>query len=208
MKRAIITCFVALTLLVVVVSAQDSKRAASTARNPPATTNAPPPIEHGGKIVSEYDGFAHETIVTLKNMTVACDTVRSPRGNVKGVCVRIAASLHCPGKQLDYVRYALLQLTFESKDWDNRHPLNERELSIVADGETVRLGPMQLATQGVGEGWLEQDSKETLEVVVPFKKFQRIARAGVVEMSVGKTAFELREKNVAALRDLTNRVRF
>jgi hypothetical protein len=206
MKRAIITCFVAFALLAAAVSAQESPRAASNETK--AAVSAPPPIEHGGKIVSEYDGFAHETVVSLKKMLVACDGVRSPRGAVKGVCVRIAASLHCPGKQLDYVRYALVQITFESKDWDSRHPLNERELSVVADGQTIKLGRMQLATQGVGEGWLEQDSKETLEVNVPFEKFQKIARAGVVEMSVGSTAFELREKNVAALKDLTNRVKF
>jgi hypothetical protein len=206
MKRAIIKCFVALSLLSAAASAQDSKRATSTDKKIGA--NAPLPIEHGGKIVSEYDGFTHETVVSLKKMTVSCDNVRSPRGVVKGVCVRLAASLHCPGKQLDYVRYALIQLTFESKDWDSRHPLSERELSVVADGETMRLGRMQLAGAGVGEGWLEQDSKEMLEVAIPFDKFQKIARAGAVEMSVGKTAFELREKNVAALKDLTNRVKF
>ena len=37
--------------------------------------------------------------------------------------------------------------------------------------------------------------------------FQKIARAQVVEVKVGRTTFELGEKNLAALRDLNNRVK-
>jgi hypothetical protein len=205
MKRTIILCCVATALLAVVASAQDGKH-----RSPSKTAAAPAPLplDHGGKIETKYDGFSHETIVALRRMGVTCEGAKGAHSATKGVCVDLAASLHCPGKQLDYVRYARLQLIFESKDWDNRHPLNERELSAVADGETIRLGKMQLASQGVGEGWLDQDSKEVLEVSVPYAAFARLARAQVVEMSVGKTTFELREKNVAALRDLNNRVKY
>jgi hypothetical protein len=126
---------------------------------------------------------------------------------LKGVCVSLQASLHCPGKQLDYVRRATLRLTFETKNWDARHSPGERDLSVVADGETIRLGRMSLASQGVSEGWLAEDSKETLEVVVPYEAFLKLARAAYVEFSVGKTTFGLRDKNVAALRDMNNRVK-
>jgi hypothetical protein len=203
MKRTITLCCVAVTLLAAVAYAQDNKRSAPTNST---KTVVPLPLNHGGKIETKYDGFAHETIVALKRMGVTCEAAKGGQSTSKGVCVDLAASLHCPGKQLDYVRYVRLQLTFESKNWDDRHPLNERELSVVADGETIRLGKMQLASQGVGEGWLDQDSKETLEIAVTYAVFQKLARAEAVEMSVGKNSFELREKNVAALRDLNNRV--
>jgi hypothetical protein len=47
---------------------------------------------------------------------------------------------------------------------------------------------------------------ETLEVMLPYNTFKKIAYAQVVEMQVGKSKFELREKNLLAFRDLNNRV--
>jgi hypothetical protein len=63
--------------------------------------------DHGGKIESKYDGFNHETIVTLNKMRVTCGSV-----NFKDACVSLVAALHCPGIQLDRVRYASVQLVF------------------------------------------------------------------------------------------------
>jgi hypothetical protein len=203
MKRAIILACVVVTLLAASAYAQGVKQSSSS-----TPVEAPLPLDHGGKIETKYDGFNHETVIVLRKMGVTCEGAKGLKSTVKRVCVGLSASLHCPGKQLDYVRHATLQLTFEAKDWDERHPLNERELSVVADGETLRLGTMRLAGQGVGDGWLDNNSKEVLEVSVPYAVFLKMARAQVVEMSVGKTSFELREKNVAALRDLNNRVKF
>ena len=102
--------------------------------------------EHGGKIESKYDGFTSETTITLKKMKITCD---SDRGKFKDSCVSLVASLHCPGIELDYVRYVNLQLIFQTHDWDERHPLDQRQLSMVADGVTHRLGQMSLASQSV-----------------------------------------------------------
>ena len=156
--------------------------------------------DHGGKIESRYDGFSHETIVTLNKMRITCGSVK---GNFKDACVSFVAALHCPGIQLDYVRYARLQLIFQTKDWDQRHPLNQRQLSVVADGETLRLGQMKLVSQSVDTLMTEE-----LEVTMPYAVFTKIVRAQVVEMKVGNTEFELRQQNLAALRDLNNRVKF
>jgi hypothetical protein len=49
---------------------------------------------------------------------------------------------------------------------------------------------------------------EVLEVTMPYAVFTQIARAQAVEMKVGKSEFELRPQNLAALRDLNNRVKF
>ena len=159
----------------------------------------PPPVDdHGGNIESKYDGFSHETIITLKKMKVTCD---GTKGNFKDACVSVVASLHCPGIQLDYVRYARLQLIFQTKDWDQRHPVDQRELSVAADGETIRLGRMALSSQST-----DVMMTEVLEVMIPYKTFKKIANAQVVEMKVGKSVFELRAKNLLAFRDLNNRV--
>ena len=104
-----------------------------------------------------------------------------------------------PGKQLDYVRYAKLQLIFETKDWDKRHPLDERELFVVADGKRLRLGRMGLVTQNVGSDRGIDVMKEVLEVSVPYKTFDTIAAAQTVEIKVGKSVFALQEKNLEAL---------
>jgi hypothetical protein len=155
--------------------------------------------DHGGEIVSKYDGFNHETVVTLKKMNVTC----AKHEILKKTCVSILATLHCPGVQLDYVRQVTLQIVFESKDWFERHPLDQRDLSMVADGETFRLGRMQLAA-------LHTDTlmSETLQGELPYATFKKMALAEFVEIQVGKSKFELRSKNLAALRDLNNRIKF
>jgi len=156
--------------------------------------------DHGGEIVSKYDGFNHETVVTLKKMKVTC---AKPQENLKQTCVSILATLHCPGVQLDYVRQVTLQVVFETKDWDQRHALDQRDLSMVADGETFRLGRMQLAA-------LHSDvlMTETLQRELPYATFKKMALAEIVEIQVGKSRFELRNNNLAALRDLNNRIKF
>lgn len=203
MKRFVILCCVFATLTAG-VCAQEGGAARRPAQAP---APAPTPLKHGGKIETAYDGFAHETVVSLKRMSVTCEMAKGAESILKGVCVSLQAALHCPGKQLEYVRRATLRFTFEAKDWDARHSPNERDLSAVADGETIRLGRMTLLSQGVGESWLAGDSKETLEIAVPYDKFLKLAGAAHVEFSVGKTAFVLRDKNVAALRDMNNRVK-
>lgn len=204
MKRFVTLCCVFLTLAAGVCAQEGARR---TAPPSPTLSGEPMPLDHGGKIESAYDGFAHETVVTLKRMNVTCEAANASGNVIKGLCVTMRAALHCPGKQMEYVRQATLRFTFEAKNWDTRHPLNERNLSAVADGETIRLGRMGLVSQDVGEGWAADDMKETLEVEIPHELFQKLSRAAYVEFSVGKTTFALRDKNVAALRDMNNRVK-
>jgi hypothetical protein len=155
--------------------------------------------DHGGKIVSEYDGFNHETVVTLRKMKVAC----TGRKLDKNICMSIQASLSCPGVQLDYVSHVTLQVVFETKNWDERHPLDQRDLSVVADAETFRLGRMEFVSES-----LDTLMTETLQIQLPYRTFKKIAHAEIVELQVGKSRFALRDKNLAALRDLNNRVKF
>ncbi len=174
--------------------------ALTTSINHPPVAFAANGDDHGGQIVSKYDGFNHETVITLQKMKVTCS---SARGNFKDACVSLVAALHCPGIQLDYVRSVSLQLVFATKDWDQRHPLDQRELSVVADGETYRLGQMSLVGQHTNTLM-----SETLEISMPYKIFKRVALAESVEFQVGKSSFPLRDKNLNALRDLNNRVKF
>jgi len=203
MKKAFTLCCVLVTLAAAVCAQEGGRRPVRDA----ALGTGQVPLKHDGKIEMTYDGFNHETVVALKRMSITCEAVRGLQSTLKGVCVSLQASLHCPGKQLDHVRRATIRLTFEAKNWDSRHPAGERELSAVADGETIRLGRMTLVSQGVSESWLAEDTKETLEVSIPYASFLKLARAAYVELSVGKTTFAMREKNVAALRDMGNRVK-
>src|SRR5688572_5734126 len=203
MKKCVTLCCVLLTLAFAVCAQEDGRRPVRDA----ALGTGQVPLKHDGKIETNYDGFKDETVVALGRMVVTCEAVRGLQSTLKGVCVSLQASLHCPGKQLDHVRRATIRLTFEAKNWDSRHPADERELRAVADGETISLGRMRLLSQGVSEGWFAEDTKETLEVSVPYESFLKLARAGYVELSVGKTSFAMREKNIAALRDMNNRVK-
>ena len=164
-------------------------------------------LPYDAKIETKYDGFNHETVVTLKKTNITCGGGKGMETTLKGTCISLVASLHCPGVQLDYVRYAKLHLIFETKDWDRRHPLGERDLFVVADGETIKLGTMTLAGQSLDRNQLIEVMKEELEVSFPYQIFKKIALAQTVEMKVGKTIFELQEKDVVALRELNNRVK-
>jgi hypothetical protein len=180
----------------------------SLAKSPSVPEPNPSTLDHGGKIETKYDGFNHETVVMLKKMRINCGRAKGLQSTLEQTCVSLVASLHCPGKQLDYVRYAKFQLIFETKDWDKRHPLDERELFVVADGVRLKLGRMALANQNVAGDRGIDVMKEVLEVSVPYKTFNTIAGAKTVEMKVGKSVFALQEKNLDALRDLNIRVKF
>ena len=129
-------------------------------------------------------------------------TCAGTKDMLKETCVSVAASLHCPGIQLDYVRYAKLQLIFETKQWDQRHAPEERDLVVVVDATTLRLGRMRLVSESV-----DTLMTEILEATISYDVFKKIASGQVVEMAVGKGRFELRQKNLEALRDLNNRVK-
>ena len=164
-----------------------------------AAMESPQTPDHGGVIEMKYDGFSRETVVLLKKMSVSCAGMK---GNFTESCVSMAVSLHCPGIQLDNVRTVTLELEFASKDWGQRHSLEQRELTIVADTTTFRAGAMRLVSQTVSV-----PMRETFDVDISFGAYRRIAAAQAIEMQVGQSRFELRDKNIAALRDLKNRVR-
>ena len=155
---------------------------------------------HGGKIESKYDGLSRETVSTLRKMKVTC--AGGGRNMFKDTCVSVSASLHCPGVQLEYVRNAKLQVIFETKDWDQRHPPEERDLVVVVDTTTLWLGRMRLVSHDI-----DTLKTEILEATISYDVFKKIASGQVVEMAVGKSRFELRQKNLEALRDLNNRVK-
>jgi hypothetical protein len=159
------------------------------------------PIKHGGKIETRYDGFNYETVLRLQKMKVTCDGFKD---KFKDACVSTDVTLHCPGTQLNYVKSVTLQIFFENKDWVHIHPPEQRDLSVVIETETLKLGRMQRANTAKPGNW---DTKvETLEVTVPYAAFKKIASSNTVEMRVGPSVFELREKNLLALRDLGSRV--
>src|SRR5215218_1704443 len=94
---------------------------------------------HGGKIETKYDGFNYETTMRLRKMKVNCDGFKD---KFKDACVSIEISLHCPGTQVNYVKYVMVQVVFENKDWVHFHAPDQRELLVVTDTETLRVGRM------------------------------------------------------------------
>ena len=165
----------------------------------PQTPAAPP--KHGGKIETRYDGFNYETVMRLRKMKVNCDGFKD---KFKDACVSIEVMLHCPGTQVNYVKQVTLQVVFENKDWIHFHGPEQRHLSVVIDTETLKLGRMSPVSTNEPGSW---DTKvEMLELKIPYATFKKIATAQSAEMQVGKDVVELRDKNLAALRDLNSRV--
>jgi len=164
----------------------------------PSAGRAQSNSNHGGKIETTYDGFSHETLIRLQKMRVSCDGIKS---TFKNACVSISLSLHCLGVQAYKVNYVSMQLMFETTEWDQRHPLDQRMLSVVVNNETLRVGQMKLISQAVNDSMTE-----TLGIEFPYETFKKMAAAQFVEMQVGPTRFMLRNKNLDAFRDLNNRV--
>lgn len=163
--------------------------------------NGVKPVSHGGKIETKYDGFNYETVLRLKKMKVTCDGFKD---KFKDACVSMEISLHCPGTQLNYVKQVKVQIVFENKDWVRLHSPDQRDLSVVIDSGTLRLGRMQPTSTGKPGTW---DTKvETLEATIPYATFKKIALSETVQVQVGPSMFELREKNRLALKDLDSRV--
>jgi hypothetical protein len=159
------------------------------------------PVKHGGKIETKYDGFNYETIMRLQKMKVSCDGFKD---KFKDACVSIEVSLHCPGTQLNYVKYVMLQVVFENKDWVHFHPPDQRDLLVVTDTETLKLGTMAPVMKNQAGAW---DTKvETLELKIPYATFKKIAMSQTANIQVGRNQVSLREKNLLALRDLNSRV--
>ena len=155
-------------------------------------------INHGGKIETTYDGFTHETVMSLQKMRVSCNGIKN---TFKDACVSMMVSLHCRGVQAFHVNYVTLQLIFETRSWDQRHAMDQRQLSVVVNNDTLRIGQMKLISQQVDDGMTE-----TLGITFPYEDFKKIAGAQFAEMQVGPSRFLLRNKNLEALRDLNGRV--
>lgn len=159
------------------------------------------PVKHGGKIETKYDGFNYETVMRLQKMKVSCDGLKD---KFKDACVSIEVSLHCPGTQLNYVRYVTLQVVFENKDWVHFHPPDQRDLTVVTETETLKLGKMSPVMKNQAGTW---DTKvEMLDIKIPYATFKKIALAQSAEIQVGRSHVSLREKNLLALKDLNSRV--
>ena len=159
------------------------------------------PVKHGGKIETKYDGFNYETVMRLQKMKVSCDGFKD---KFKDACVSIEVSLHFPGTQLNYVKYVMMQVVFENKDWVHLHPPDQRDLIVVTDTETLKLGTMAPVMKNQAGTW---DTKvETLELKVPYATFKKIATSQTANIQVGRSQVSLREKNLLALRDLNSRV--
>ena len=159
------------------------------------------PVKHGGKIESRYDGFTYETIMRLQKMKVSCDGIKD---KFTDGCVSIEVALHMPGMQLNYVRNVTLMVIFENQDWVRTHPPEQRDLSISTYDKTYRFGRMELITNKKPGTW---DTKiERLQASIPYDTFKQIIESDTIEIQVGNGAVMLREKNIAALRDLNNRV--
>src|SRR6185503_9692459 len=166
-----------------------------------STQSQPQPVKHGGKIETKYDGFNYETVMRLRKMKVNCDGFKD---KFKDACVSIEVLLHCPGTQVNYVRDVTLQVVFENKDWVHFHAPDQRDLAILTDTETLRLGRMSPVRKDQPGTW---DTKiEVLEAKMPYTVFKKIATSQSVEIQVGRDALELRANNIAALKDLDSRV--
>lgn len=158
-------------------------------------------VKHGGKIESKYDGFTYETLMRLQKMKVSCDGIKD---KFTDGCVSIEVTLHMPGMQLNYVRNVTLMVVFENQDWVRGHPLDQRNLSISTYDKTYRFGRMELVTNKKPGTW---DTKiERLQATIPYETFKQIIESDTIEIQVGNGSVMLRDKNIAALRDLNNRV--
>jgi hypothetical protein len=93
-------------------------------------------------------------------------------------------------------------MTFVSLKHAQRYYQKERNLSFVADGTQLEIGEAQMVQfQAMQDNVL----KEIVAIEVPFDKLKTIASASKVKMKLGQTEWELKKKQLKALRDFVRR---
>ena len=94
-------------------------------------------------------------------------------------------------------------MTFVSLKHAQRYYQKDRNLSFTVDGAPLDIGEAQLVQfQAMGDNVL----KEILSIEVPYDKFKSIANAKKLKMKLGKTEWDLKKKQLKALRDLAGRM--
>ena len=94
MKRITIILSCGLCLLIQTSTALPKNETEAALYALPSTAS---PVDHGGKIEMKYDGFNHETIVTLNRMLITCGGAKGMESTIKETCVSLVASLKAAG---------------------------------------------------------------------------------------------------------------
>ena len=151
------------------------------------------PVMRPGKIASHYNAPQDKTTVVLGFSDVAGES---------SCGLYISANASHPGKTVISpadVTLTIMRITPEEKI--KAAPL--RNLTVTADSVVMNLGVMETASQQT----MMDLRWETLQIVVPYLSFVKIANAKNVEAKLGLAKFTLTENNLNFMRQFASRLK-
>jgi hypothetical protein len=158
-------------------------------------------FKHRGKIQATYDPAQDRTVVAFQPYVVTANF------HDRNESIAITAGFIHPGQALasrpQFIEFGVLSQSRGGWQFEKE---NERELTLVIDGETIKLGAMKLVTARrfeLGRGALFY--REDLAFTLPYESFVKMANAKKVAVKVGKTGLKLANEHLEVMRDLMSR---
>lgn len=156
-------------------------------------------FKHHGKIQATYDRAQDRTVVAFQPYVVNSN-FHDPTESIA-----ITAGFIHPGQVLasrpQFIEFGVLSQSRGGWEFEGE---KERELSLVIDGEAVKLGAMKIITARrftLGRLYYRED----LGLTMPYEGFVRMASAKKVVVKVGRTELKLKNEHLEVMRDLVSR---
>lgn len=147
-------------------------------------------------VTSEYDKFKDLTLVSS-------DFMRVSGSNWNGGQLDLSVQFTYPGRVATPPRGVLLYFWSATSDW---RFTELPALRAIADQERLDLGTATEIERQVHMDPSSVSVREYVSVVIPLTLFQKLARAGSVEMQLGNIEFRLSDRHLATLRAVASRM--
>ena len=155
-------------------------------------------FKHSAKITTHYDKFKD---LTLVNLDYSKNLIKVDQHTY--ITLKAAFTYHGQNSA-DRTMFVLLYIGSLSKDWKFE---NNRELIVLADGQRLKLGEMEMDESKITDDYIIPNAKKEFgHIAITTQEFFAIAGAQDVEMQAGLAEFTVSEDILEGFRDLASRM--
>lgn len=165
---------------------QNQSRQSAVTANP----IQPRVFRHDKNIETKYDRFKDKTTIVVRAGEVY---------DFYGGSIDIVALASYPGQTPIPTEEVFVYFYYSGKEW---FFLKYHDWAVLADGARLDVPEMKRVDSDVHRGYVS----EIVGTAMPFSKFATMLLANVVEMKVGRAQFQVKEKQLEALRDFASRI--
>lgn len=147
-------------------------------------------FRHDKNIETKYDRFKDKTTMVVRAGEVY---------DFYGGSIDIVALTSYPGQTPIPTEEVFVYFYYSGKEW---FFLKYHDWAVLADGARLDVPDMKRVDSDVRRGYVS----EILGTAISFGDFAKMLSANVVEMKVGRAQFQVKEKQLEALRDFASRL--